>query len=131
MAPFFRGFNTNPLPMNPYRSALNWGCVVFVLFACWSEASAQEHQYHFHYHPVNPDTSIHYLYDWFEIEPDGLVRREVGMFKKEMHDLYGAMKPENHPDGTAINLRVFSLEGILLLVRMDGTPICNSLASNG
>ncbi len=100
--------------MKPYRSALNLGCAAFVLFASWSEASAQEHQYYFHYHPVNPDTSIRYLYDWFEIEPDGLVRREVGMFKKEMHDLYGTMKPENHPDGTAINLRVFSLEGILL-----------------
>lgn len=100
--------------MNPYRSALNWGCVVFVLFACWSEANAQKHQYHFHYRPVNPDTSIQYLYDWYEVEPDGWMRRDAGMFKKQFHDLYGTLEPERHPEGTAINLRVFSLEGELL-----------------
>ena len=89
---------------------------VFVcLFAfCGSHLNAQEHLYRFHYHPVNPDTSIRYLYDWYEIEPDGWMRREMGMFKEEMHDLYGTMEPERHPDGTAINLRVFSLEGELL-----------------
>ena len=81
---------------------------------CSAHLQAQKHLYHFHYHPVNPDTSIHYLYDWYEVEPDGWVRHDVGMFKEEMHDLFGTMKPENHPDGTAINLRVFSLEGELL-----------------
>ena len=81
---------------------------------CGAQLQAQEHLYHFRYHPVNPDTSIRYLYDWYEVEPDGWMRREVGMFKEEMHDLYGTLTPENHPDGTAINLRVFSLEGELL-----------------
>ena len=55
---------------------------------CGAQLQAQEHLYHFRYHPVNPDTSIHYLYDWYEMEPDGWMRREVGMFKEEMHDLY-------------------------------------------
>lgn len=82
---------------------------------------AQEHQYHFHYHPVNPDTSIRYLYDWYEIEPDGLIRREEGMFKEELHALYGTLEPERHPDGTAIYLRVFNLEGDLL---DDRTFVC-------
>ncbi len=89
--------------------------VFFCLFTlCASGLRAQEHRYHFHYHPVNADTSIRYLYDWYEMEPDGWMRREVGMFKEEMHDLYGTMEPERHPDGTAINLRVFSLDGELL-----------------
>lgn len=90
--------------------------VVFVgLFTfCACRLQAQEHQYHFHYHPVNPDTAIRYLYDWYEIEPDGWMRRDLGMFKKELHDLYGTLEPENRPDGTAINLRVFRLEGELL-----------------
>ena len=85
---------------------------LFTLCAC--RLQAQEHQYHFHYHPVNPDTAIRYLYDWYEIEPDGWMRRDLGMFKKELHDLYGTLEPENRPDGTAINLRVFRLEGELL-----------------
>ena len=89
--------------------------VIVCLFVfCCSDLNAQEHLYRFHYHPVNPDTSIRYLYDWYEIEPDGWMRREMGMFKEEMHELYGTLKPEDHPDGTAINLRVFSLEGELL-----------------
>lgn len=86
----------------------------FLFILGGAHLQAQEHLYHFHYHPVNPDTSIRYLYDWYEVEPDGWMRREVGMFKEEMHDLYGTLKPENHPDGTAINLRVFNLEGELL-----------------
>ena len=82
---------------------------VFLFTLSAAELRAQEHRYHFYYHPVNPDTSIRYLYDWYEIEPDGWMRREMGMFKEEMHDLYGTLEPERHPDGTAINLRVFSL----------------------
>ena len=103
---------------NPLRSvvmAAKPSLVVMLLLALSCTCvPAQEHQYHFHYHPVNPDTSIRYLYDWYEIEPDGWMRREMGMFKEEMHDLYGTLQPERHPDGTAINLRVFSLEGELL-----------------
>ena len=94
---------------------------VFLFTLSAAELRAQEHRYHFHYHPVNPDTSIRYLYDWYEIEPDGWMRREMGMFKEEMHDLYGTLEPERHPDGTAINLRVFSLEGELL---DDRTYVC-------
>ena len=94
---------------------------VFLFTLSAAELRAQEHRYHFHYHPVNPDTSIRFLYDWYEIEPDGWMRREMGMFKEEMHDLYGTLEPERHPDGTAINLRVFSLEGDLL---DDRTYVC-------
>ena len=41
------------------------------------------------------------------------MRREMGM-SKGGYELYGTLKPENHPDGTAISIRVFSLEGELL-----------------
>lgn len=75
---------------------------------------AQKHQYHFHYHPVNPDTSIRYLYDWYEIEPDGWMRREMGMFKEEMHELCGTLEPERYPEGTVIHIRASSLEGVLI-----------------
>lgn len=94
---------------------LIFAAVFVVLFLSLDvRLQAQEHLYHFHYYPVNPDTSIRYLYDWYEIEPDGWMRRELGMFKEEMHDLYGTLKPEGHPEGTSIYIRVSSLEGELL-----------------
>ena len=68
---------------------------------------AQEHRYHFRHHPVNPDTSIRYLYDWFEIEPDGWMRR--GGHVQGGNAICTTLEPERHPDGTAINLRVFEV----------------------
>ena len=38
------------------------------------------------------------------------MRREVGMFKEMLPDFYGTLEPERHPEGTVVNLRVFSLE---------------------
>jgi len=94
---------------------LIFAAVFFVFFLSLDvRLQAQEHQYHFHYYPVNPDTSLRYLYDWYEIEPDGWMRRDAGMFKEELYDLYGTLEPEGHPEGTSIYIRVSNLDGEVL-----------------
>ena len=105
--------------MNPFHTLLTAGAgrlpVLAALFLfiplC---AIAQDHEYPFVFYPLDGDTTVEYLFDWYEVEPDGLMRRDQQLWGKQAPALVGTIRPELHPEGTTIHLRASSLDGVLL-----------------
>ena len=84
------------------------------LLSLGTSAHAQRHEYPFVYYPIEVDTTVQFLYDWYEVEPDGLLRRDHQLIGRQAHALYGSIRPEMYPEGTTIHLRARSLQGTLL-----------------
>lgn len=105
--------------MNPIHTLLTAGAgrlsVLAALFLFTPiGAIAQDHEYPFVFYPLDGDTTVEYLFDWYEVEPDGLLRRDQQLWGKRAPVLMGTIRPEMHPEGTTIHLRASSLDGELL-----------------